>query len=177
MKQWLIAGPIILLLIIWGIYLMIGSKPIIYSNPISFERFLVGTVIQDSEQSHSNIIFYYILKFGNCPACHDEIQYMNQIYRKFKGRIEFKGIIASCGDPDLQKRFIRGSGLKYEKIIVDNNFSRWQKYGFKRYPVKIITNSEGRVLFADSLLYMPKDDNGKEICISFEDYLIRLIEN
>ena len=175
MKTW-IAILTIFLLILYSSWLTFKNKTVIYNNNISAEHLLIGTKLHIPEIDKTDITFLYIFKFSKCPACQEEIQYLNHLYLKISDKIMFKGIIADCGDAKQQSRFIKGSGLRFNNIIVDSNFGRWQKVGFLHYPVKVITTPTGEILFADSLLYVPGTETGDIICSEFEKFLTRITD-
>ena len=152
----------------------LSSKQVVYENKVSLDHFLVGEKIPDLKSSQPGITFYYIFKFGNCPACREEIFFINDLYKQFNKDINFVGIMSFCGDIEMQKRFLKGTGIKIDKIIYDDDFEKWKDYGFLSYPVKVICNSEGKILFADSTLYLPNDKTGKRHCLKLTQFIERL---
>ena len=163
---------IVLLLVV-----IFRDETIIYENKVSLDQFFVGETIPELKSSHPGITFYYIFKYGNCPSCREEVFFINMLYHEFKTDIHFVGIMSYCGDDAMQERFLKGTGLKINDILFDNHFEKWTDYGFTSFPLKVICDSEGTILFADSTLYIPGDETGKSLCAGLKRFLKNVILN
>lgn len=96
-----------------------------------------------------------------CTRCLDELTFLNENY----GSIEELVIIAVNQDSDKEinvkraERFINKIGNATFKLVFDDGYKLWDRFGINALPTAIIIDREGRVNYIEPNFYFASPDN------------------
>ena len=114
------------------------------------------------QTSHPPYFLIYLFQSVGCHFCEEEKLVMNQIFKEYEDKIIFIGITEGYADKDLQKVYLKETGLDFAYIFPDPHFKQWKRLSIPTFPAKLVMDISGRILFLETGLYLPHDQGGRK---------------
>lgn len=113
-----------------------------------------GKVISNDDQQFKDKVVVAVVTGTWCPNCHDEAQYLVQLYSKYKGK-GLEIVALDFEEPDQQvsltrpKAFIKKYGVQYQYLIAGAPSEMWDKVpqavNLNTWPATFFIGRDGRV--------------------------------